>query len=183
MYVNFVRMHFFNNINLLKFFRFCLVLVLIFVSIYSVRHIHLSSSISCKVDSGLYFYSPASGSLWSFIVSYLNIVFFICMLCCYIFVLKQNNPLYVLFALIVIVLFVVFCFFIYGFELLSLLFLIIYIGAIAILFLFIIMLFDLKRASNYDWPYMYIYFMRVLYLFSRMRFNHFIVVSESFFLF
>jgi len=72
---------------------------------------------------------------------------------CYAYILKQNNPLFILFVLILLVLLVVVFFFNLGVELLSILFLIIYIGAIAILFLFVIMLFDVRRMPQYMWPF------------------------------
>lgn len=74
-------------------------------------------------------------------------LFLLCL--CYAYILKQNNPLFILFILILLVLLVVLFFFNLGVELLSILFLIIYIGAIAVLFLFVIMLFDVRRMPQY----------------------------------
>jgi len=85
----------------------------------------------------------------------ISLVFFpFILLClCYVYILKQNNPLFILFILIAMVLTVVICFFCFGVELLSVLFLIIYVGAIAILFLFVIMLFDIRKVPSYSWPF------------------------------
>ena len=103
---------------------------------------------------------------------------FLCL--CYIYLLKQNNPLYVLISLIFLVVLVVLWFFSLGVELLSVLFLIIYIGAIAILFLFVIMLFDIRKVPDYLWPsFVERFFFFIQYLiFSRIRILFFFVYDS-----
>lgn len=69
-----------------------------------------------------------------------------------IFVLWAKNPIYSLLSLITVFFSVIMILLILNVEFLSLIFLIIYIGAIAILFLFVIMMFNLKQLQSREIP-------------------------------
>lgn len=68
------------------------------------------------------------------------------------FVLWSKNPIYSLISLITVFFSVIIILLLLNVEFLSLIFLIIYIGAIAILFLFVIMMFNIKQLQSQEIP-------------------------------
>jgi NADH:ubiquinone oxidoreductase subunit 6 (subunit J) len=87
----------------------------------------------------------------SIIVYFLQALFFSS------FILTAYNPIYSLLALIVVFACVLISFLTIGIEFLSLIYLIIYVGAIAILFLFVIMMFNIKRMPRLVLSYEFIF--------------------------
>jgi NADH-ubiquinone/plastoquinone oxidoreductase chain 6 len=122
------------------------------VNVRTVLFILLGAAVTCVV--GLKF--AAGGTLvqhglieYSIFISWVFIFACALLACLMVYVYKQNNPLFLLFAVASLVLLAMVFFFNCGVEILALLFLIIYVGAIAILFLFVIMLFNIRKTPEY----------------------------------
>jgi NADH:ubiquinone oxidoreductase subunit 6 (subunit J) len=91
----------------------------------------------------LAFYTPYAG-----VKLFFNDLIFLTASISSILIIFLNNPIYCLLALIVVFFHALIFLLALKIEFLSLVFLIVYIGAIAILFLFVIMMFNLKNVSS-----------------------------------
>jgi NADH-ubiquinone/plastoquinone oxidoreductase chain 6 len=103
---------------------------------------------------------------WTVVVFFLGVSVFL--YACSIYFVKQNNPLFILFIFIFFIINIIVFFFFRGIELLSLLFLIVYIGAVAVLFLFVFMLFNIRNVPSSYWQ---MFFWRVAGLVQRLLFK------------
>jgi len=138
-FTSFLKSFGFNTFK--KSIRFCF--VLFFYSICVLSALYILSH-----EQGINnIFNTAMGGTYSILLCMCVIIL---LSSYYIYILMQSNPLYLLFALIACILSTILLLFFFGSEILSLLFLLIYIGAIAILFLFVIMLFDIKKAPIYS---------------------------------
>jgi NADH-quinone oxidoreductase subunit J len=128
---NFLRMFYPSKIgkrlfNLTFFFAVCTLVLIALIALYHTAIVALTLGLSSAFDQTIPTVALISG----------------------LGVFNLSNPVHCLIALILVFLVVVSFFLTLGAEFLALVFLIVYVGAIAILFLFVIMLLNVKELAN-----------------------------------
>jgi NADH:ubiquinone oxidoreductase subunit 6 (subunit J) len=96
------------------------------------------------------------------------------------FFLKQSNPLYILISFVFFILLMISIFISSGLESIPLLIAIVYVGAISVLFLFIVMLLDIRRSSSFYWPtltFNFFLFLQTLFIISKRNTIHILLIS------